>query len=66
MGTRPAIGLDSRRGESKLCLTHCRILEKTESSSAEVGRPEFGILFARLRDRISTLRPLYGGGPLGD
>ena len=26
--------------------------------------PEFGILFARLRDRISTLRALYGPGPL--
>src|SRR5439155_14801832 len=27
-------------------------------------RPEFGILFGRLRDRISTLRSLYGAGPL--
>ena len=27
-------------------------------------RPEFGILFGRLRDRISTLRALYGVGPL--
>lgn len=26
--------------------------------------PEFGILFARLRDRICTLRALYGPGPL--
>ena len=29
-----------------------------------VTRPEFGILFARLRDRISTLCALYGPGPL--
>lgn len=29
-----------------------------------VARPEFSILFARLRDRISTLRALYGPGPL--
>ena len=29
-----------------------------------VTRPEFAILFARLRDRISTLRALYGPGPL--
>ena len=28
------------------------------------GKPEFAILFARLRDRISTLRSLYGEGPL--
>ncbi|MBV8867437.1 MAG: CRISPR system precrRNA processing endoribonuclease RAMP protein Cas6, partial [Acidobacteriaceae bacterium] len=27
-------------------------------------RPEFGILAARVRDRVSTLRSLYGGGPL--
>jgi hypothetical protein len=28
------------------------------------SRPEFPILFSRLRDRISTLRSLYGAGPL--
>jgi hypothetical protein len=28
------------------------------------ARPEFSILFGRLRDRISTLRSLYGAGPL--
>jgi CRISPR-associated endoribonuclease Cas6 len=28
------------------------------------SRPEFPILFGRLRDRISTLRSLYGPGPL--
>jgi hypothetical protein len=27
-------------------------------------RPDFAILFARVRDRISTLRALYGSGPL--
>ncbi|MCX6619637.1 MAG: hypothetical protein NTY38_00875, partial [Acidobacteria bacterium] len=29
-----------------------------------IRRPEFGILFARIRDRVSTLRSLYGPGPL--
>jgi hypothetical protein len=29
-----------------------------------IGRPEFPILFGRIRDRISTLRSLYGQGPL--
>jgi hypothetical protein len=29
-----------------------------------VTRPDFGILFARVRDRISTLSALYGAGPL--
>lgn len=28
------------------------------------SEPEFPILFARLRDRLSTLRALYGAGPL--
>jgi hypothetical protein len=28
------------------------------------ARPEFAVLFGRLRDRISTLRALYGAGPL--
>ncbi len=28
------------------------------------ARPEFPILFGRIRDRISTLRSLYGAGPL--
>jgi hypothetical protein len=29
-----------------------------------VERPEFSVLFARIRDRLSTLRALYGPGPL--
>jgi hypothetical protein len=33
-------------------------------SGREDGAPEFGVLFARLRDRISTLKALYGAGPL--
>jgi hypothetical protein len=28
------------------------------------ARPEFPILFARVRDRLSTVRALYGNGPL--
>jgi hypothetical protein len=35
---------------------------KSEGGLAE--RPEFSVLFRRLRDRISTLRALYGHGPL--
>lgn len=34
----------------------------TELKGAEL--PEFGALFARIRDRVSTLRALYGAGPL--
>jgi len=35
---------------------------KTAGKVAE--RPEFRVLFGRLRDRLSTLRSLYGPGPL--
>ncbi len=33
-------------------------------SGGLASQPEFGILAARIRDRISTLRALYGDGPL--
>jgi hypothetical protein len=39
-----------------------RFLTPTELKGTE--RPEFGVLMARVRDRISTLRALYGAGPL--
>ena len=35
---------------------------KVEGGIAQ--RPEFGVLFARVRDRIATLRAMYGAGPL--
>jgi len=35
-----------------------------KSGGALAPRPEFAILFARIRDRVSTLRALYGSGPL--
>jgi hypothetical protein len=37
-------------------------LSPTEIKHQE--RPEFGPMFSRIRDRISTLRALYGSGPL--
>lgn len=44
-----------------------RFVTPTELKSDRqvADRPEFGILFGRLRDRISNLRGLYGDGPLG-
>lgn len=43
-----------------------RFVTPTELKSGHelAERPEFGALFGRLRDRISTLRALYGAGPL--
>jgi hypothetical protein len=47
---------------------HIRIAFRTptdlKSASGPIAKPEFGILFARARDRVSTLRSLYGAGPL--
>jgi len=39
-----------------------RFVTPTELKGAD--RPEFGVLLARIRDRVSTLRALYGAGPL--
>jgi hypothetical protein len=43
-----------------------RFVTPTELKSGHeiAGRPEFTTLAARIRDRISTLRALYGEGPL--
>jgi hypothetical protein len=43
-----------------------RLVTPTELKAGRqvADRPEFGILFSRLRDRIATLRALYGVGPL--
>ena len=43
-----------------------RFITPTELKSGGrlAERPEFAILFGRLRDRLSTLRALYGPGPL--
>lgn len=43
-----------------------RFVTPTELKSGRqlADRPTFGVLFGRLRDRISTLRALYGAGPL--
>src|SRR2546422_10410186 len=43
-----------------------KFLTPTELKSGQqvTRRPEFGVLFGRIRDRVSTLRALYGPGPL--
>jgi hypothetical protein len=43
-----------------------RFVTPTELKSGQqiVARPDFGVLAARIRDRLSTLRTLYDGGPL--
>jgi hypothetical protein len=62
----PALELSlASRGESVSRL-RVRFVTPTELKSGQqiAGTPEFGTLAARIRDRISTLRELYGSGPL--
>jgi hypothetical protein len=65
--------LNSVSGTECLCLPLCapdrqierlrvRFLTPTELKGA--ARPEFGVFMARIRDRVSTLRELYGDVPL--
>jgi hypothetical protein len=60
------ISLDAAPGDERIHRAAVRFLTPTElKSSGDVAdRPEFGILFARLRDRIGALCTLYGAGPL--
>ena len=63
-GTPNVILLDPEPVQvSSLTVRFCTPTElKTGGGLAD--KPEFAILFGRLRDRISTLRSLYGRGPL--
>jgi len=63
-GAPLVIGLDGDPAPvERVCV---RFLTATELKVAGrmAERPDFPILFGRLRDRISTLRALYGAGPL--
>jgi hypothetical protein len=56
------LGLPLCASTQPLHRVRVQFLTPTELKGAE--RPEFGVLLARIRDRISTLRALYGDGPL--
>jgi CRISPR-associated endoribonuclease Cas6 len=60
------LAVDLAAADEPVRCVEVRFLSPTELKSEGVvaPRPEFAILFARLRDRISTLRDLYGSGPL--
>lgn len=66
-GTLPSIRVvlddPARAAVSRL---RVRFVTPTELKSGQelVARPDFGPLFRRIRDRLSTLRALYGPGPL--
>ena len=53
-------------GEEQIDRVRVRFVSPTELKAAQdlATWPEFGILAARIRDRLSTLRQLYDDGPL--
>jgi hypothetical protein len=62
----PPVELDLRPQAERVERVRVRFVTPTElKGGGEVApRPEFGVLLARIRDRVSTLRALYGAGPL--
>jgi hypothetical protein len=64
--TSPPRTLSLEPGAGRVERIRVRFVTPTElkAEGAVVSRPEFPILFARIRDRISTLRAIYGGGAI--
>ena len=58
--------VDLSRTPERVGRVRVRFVTPTELKTGHevADGPEFGVLFARLRDRIGTLRALYGAGPL--
>ncbi|MEO8593116.1 MAG: CRISPR system precrRNA processing endoribonuclease RAMP protein Cas6 [Candidatus Solibacter sp.] len=56
--------LDPESGPVETVTVHFQTPTELKSAGGLAERPEFPIIFGRLRDRISTLRALYGQGPL--
>jgi hypothetical protein len=62
----PPIVLDLSSEAEKAAKVRVRFVTPTELKHGQLlaTRPEFPVLFGRIRDRLSTLRALYGAGPL--
>ncbi len=62
----PPSALDLEPGSEPVDFVALRFVTPTELKQGGelAARPEFPFLYARLRDRLSTLRALYGEGPL--
>ena len=59
-----AISLDPESAAVSSVTVRFKTPTELKSGDGLAIRPDFPILFARIRDRISTLRALYGEGPL--
>jgi len=64
LGPPISIPLDADRPEVRRLRVTFRTPTELKSNAEPAAQPEFGVLFARARDRVSTLRSLYGPGPL--
>jgi hypothetical protein len=64
--TSPPCTLSLEPGADTVERIAVRFVTPTElkAEGAVASRPEFPILFARIRDRIATLRAIYGGGAI--
>jgi hypothetical protein len=51
-------------GAASTVVSTCRVTFLSPTELKNQKSPDFGPLFSRIRDRISTLRTLYGPGPL--
>jgi hypothetical protein len=56
--------LDPEKSDVRKVTVRFQTPTELKSAGGLAERPEFPIIFGRLRDRISTLRALYGAGPL--
>ncbi len=59
-----SIGLDPVAGAGNVVTVRFVTPTELKAKGDVAERPEFPVLFGRLRDRVSTLRGLYGAGPL--
>ena len=59
-----AIDLSPRAGAASGVRVEFLTPTELKQDGRVVDRPEFVVLFARIRDRVSALRALYGPGPL--
>jgi hypothetical protein len=59
-----SIPLEADLPETRRIRVAFRTPTELKSNAESAAKPEFGVLFARARDRVSTLRSLYGAGPL--
>jgi hypothetical protein len=59
-----SISLDANSTETRTLQVEFVTPTELKSSDRLVTRPDFDVLFARARDRVGTLRAMYGAGPL--